>query len=310
MSAIGSDPSGANGSTPSGIASLAVYLSTDSGPFTLFASVTPSSPSFLFAGQVGNTYGFYSVATDVAGNVQPTPVAAQQTVQILSPMTVTSIGAVMPNPRNSRLVPTLTVTFSIPVNVSTFGASTLALFDNDNPVAINSSVSLSLVSGTTYDINGLAGFTTAEGNYKPDRQCGRHFPTCTAIPVAAPFDLVIDGHNRADEHGQHAAGPDHVHELQRLGDRQRPIGSNGSTPSGVTSITIYESTDSGPYSFFATVSPSSPSAPLQRPGWAHLQFLQRGNRQRRQRRIDTHRGRANRSDSPAVEYHLDRPGLA
>ncbi len=83
VSASGTDPNGSNGSAPSGIASFAIYVSTDNGLYTLFATVTPANPSALFTGQPGHTYGFYSVATDAAGNVQPRPTAAQQTVQIL-----------------------------------------------------------------------------------------------------------------------------------------------------------------------------------------------------------------------------------
>ena len=83
VSVSGSDPNGSGGSTPSGIASFALYVSTDGGPFTLFVTVTPANPSALFTGQAGDTYGFYSVATDNAGNVQPTPGGAQATVQIV-----------------------------------------------------------------------------------------------------------------------------------------------------------------------------------------------------------------------------------
>ena len=46
--------------------------------------MTPANPSALFTGQPGHTYGFYSVATDNAGNVQPTPTSAQATTQIVS----------------------------------------------------------------------------------------------------------------------------------------------------------------------------------------------------------------------------------
>ncbi len=86
VSVTGSDPNGSNGSTPSGVSSYAIYDSKDGGAFTLLASVTPPSPSAVFTGQAGHTYGFYSVATDNAGNVQPTPATAQATVQILSPL--------------------------------------------------------------------------------------------------------------------------------------------------------------------------------------------------------------------------------
>src|ERR1700728_4395531 len=77
VSVTGSDPGGSNGSSPSGIASYAIYDSEDKGPFTLFATATPSNPSAQFTGQAGHSYGFFSVATDNAGNVQSTPTAAQ-----------------------------------------------------------------------------------------------------------------------------------------------------------------------------------------------------------------------------------------
>ncbi len=41
VTASGTDPNGANGSTPSGIASFGLYVSEDGGPFSLFATVTP-----------------------------------------------------------------------------------------------------------------------------------------------------------------------------------------------------------------------------------------------------------------------------
>jgi len=66
----------------SGIASYDVYVSDNGGPFTLWQSDT-SATSATYTGQVGHTYGFYSVATDNVGNVQPTPAAAQATVQIV-----------------------------------------------------------------------------------------------------------------------------------------------------------------------------------------------------------------------------------
>ena len=67
----GSDP--AKGS---GLACFDIYISDNGGPFTLWQSaVTETSANFL--GVDGHTYGFYSVATDNAGNVQAMPAAAQ-----------------------------------------------------------------------------------------------------------------------------------------------------------------------------------------------------------------------------------------
>ncbi len=64
-----------------GIASYDVYVSDDGGPFTAFQTNTTAT-SATFTDLPGHTYGFYSVATDTAGNVQPAPTAAQATTQV------------------------------------------------------------------------------------------------------------------------------------------------------------------------------------------------------------------------------------
>lgn len=104
VSVTGNDPTGANGSTPSGIKSFAIYVSKNGGAYSLLATVTPGNPSTIFTGQAGNTYGFYTIATDNAGNVQATPGSAQQTVQILSALSVSSFTPVSPNPQFVCLV--------------------------------------------------------------------------------------------------------------------------------------------------------------------------------------------------------------
>ena len=101
---------GTDDSGGSGIASYNVYVSDDDGPPTLWQTATTQT-SATYTGQDGHTYAFYSVATDNAGNVQPTPAQTQTrtTVQALAP-TVT-IAAVTPTPRNGA-VSTLTLTLS------------------------------------------------------------------------------------------------------------------------------------------------------------------------------------------------------
>ena len=89
------DPHGANGSTPSGVASIAIYDSINGGSFTLFATVRPSDPSATFTGHAGNTYAFYSVATDEAGNVQPVPTEPQATITVANTPTSTPTATVV-----------------------------------------------------------------------------------------------------------------------------------------------------------------------------------------------------------------------
>ncbi len=164
VSVTGTDPAGSNGSTPSGIKSFAIYESKNGGTFTLLATVTPASPSTTFTGQPGNTYGFSSIATDNAGNIQATPSSAQQTVEILSALSVSSFTPVSPNPRNSY-VSSIDVTFSEPINTSSLTSGALTLTDDGGSNLINSGVSISLVSGDTYAISGLSGLTTGQGEY-------------------------------------------------------------------------------------------------------------------------------------------------
>jgi len=67
----------------SGIADYNVYVSDDGGAFTLFQANTTAT-SATFTGQVGHTYGFYSVATSNVGLTQPTPAGAQATTRIVA----------------------------------------------------------------------------------------------------------------------------------------------------------------------------------------------------------------------------------
>ena len=71
----------------SGIGSFTIYSSDNNGPFIWLT--TTSDTSTTFTGQPGHTYGFYSVATDNVGNVQPTPSAAQATTFVPFPSSIT-----------------------------------------------------------------------------------------------------------------------------------------------------------------------------------------------------------------------------
>src|SRR5262249_37690714 len=64
----------------SGIAAYDVFVAVDGDPFTLWQGHVTST-SAVYPGAPGHTYAFYSVATDRAGNAQPTP-AAQATTGV------------------------------------------------------------------------------------------------------------------------------------------------------------------------------------------------------------------------------------
>ncbi len=81
----------------------------------------------------------------------------------VNPFTITAISPVSPNPRNTP-VSTIDVTFSEPINLNTLTAG-LTLSDNGGSNLINGAVTVSLVSGSTYQLNGLAGLTAINGEY-------------------------------------------------------------------------------------------------------------------------------------------------
>jgi hypothetical protein len=254
VSVTGSDPTVAGG-TPSGIASYALYDSTNGGSFTLFTTVTPLDPSALFTGQVGNSYSFYSVATDNAGNVQSTPTTSQATVAIVRSLAVSLVGPVAPNTRNTS-VSSLDVTFSVPLNPVTFTDAALTLIDNGGENLITSAVTIALVSGSTYQINGLSGLTAANGNY-------------TLSVSAAAID---------DAYGNPGTGSlsaswlmdttPPTSKVSPLPAREASLtfpvsvtGSDGgSPPSGIASYDIYSSINGGAWKFWINVPASSPTA--------------------------------------------------
>ena len=79
--------SGSDGAGP-GIADYNVYVSDDGGANALWQSDTTQT-SATYTGQVGHAYGFFSVATDYLGLVQPTPAGVQA---------MTAIGNLTPPP--------------------------------------------------------------------------------------------------------------------------------------------------------------------------------------------------------------------
>ena len=64
-----------------GIASYTIYFRDNGGSDQLFLTNTTQT-SATYTGQAGHTYGFYSVATNKLGRVQPTPSAPQATTSV------------------------------------------------------------------------------------------------------------------------------------------------------------------------------------------------------------------------------------
>ncbi|MFL6209710.1 MAG: LamG-like jellyroll fold domain-containing protein [Pyrinomonadaceae bacterium] len=66
------------------VAAYTIYVSQNGGPFTPFLTNTTLT-SATFTGNFGATYSFYSVASDLAGNVEQVKTAAEATTTLVAP---------------------------------------------------------------------------------------------------------------------------------------------------------------------------------------------------------------------------------
>ena len=217
-----------------------------------FRSATTQT-SAVFTGQFGHTYGFYSVATDNVGNVEANPLAAEAQTKVV--MALLSIAPVSPNPRNTP-VSAVQVTFNEPINLSTFTAAGITLTDDGGANLITSAATTAFVSGSTYQINGLAGLSTGSGSYKL---------TVSTTGIADASGNL--GTNALSTWWLIDLTPPSS-KVSPIPERESsltfPVSVTGSDPgpdaSGIASFAIYVSTNGGSWTLWTTVPATAPSA--------------------------------------------------
>jgi uncharacterized repeat protein (TIGR01451 family) len=217
----------------------------DSATLTLTVNVTAP-----FGAVVANRAAASSTAydTNLANNTS-------NTIDTAVGLGVTSFAAVAPNPRNMA-VSSVDVTFNEPVNLATFTETALTLTNNGGANLISSAVSVSLASGSTYQINGLNGLTGRNGNY--------------VLTVNATGITDADGNQ-----GQNSVSTSWLMDtspptstISALPARETSLvfpvsatGSDAGSPaSGIAYYNIYLSTNGKPWSFWTSVAASSPTA--------------------------------------------------
>ncbi len=230
---------------------------TATGTATGVESPNPANLSGLLnlSGTTHTDPGTYTDTWTFAGNANYVSASGTVTDVIAPPLTVGSIAAVSPNPRNAA-VSSIDVTFNKPLNLSTFTASALTLTDNGNSNLITSAVTASLVSDSTYQINGLAGLTAAQGNYTL---------TVNAADIQDPNGNSGSGTLSTSWLMDATPPTSHVNALPvretSLSFSVSVTGTDGGDPpSGVALYDIYTSTNGGPWSLWTTVPVSNPTA--------------------------------------------------
>jgi RHS repeat-associated protein len=119
----------------SGVGFYDIYLSDNGGPFVPWLVGTPRTQG-VFGGNFGHTYAFYSVATDNAGNREPTPTAAQATTVADLPANVTHFRVVPPvQPVTAGTPFSVTVTVLDAGNNVVPGYSGTVTFASSDPLA-------------------------------------------------------------------------------------------------------------------------------------------------------------------------------
>jgi hypothetical protein len=146
---------GSDNSGGSGLATYSIFVSEDGGMFQPLLTGTKQT-STNFTGQSGHTYGFYSVATDSVGNVQPAPSAAQTTTRV---DTVAPTSSVKVLPIIS--LPSFTVTWSGQDDPGGSGLRYFDLYVSDNGGAFTLVPGLSHTTQTSTIFNGQINHTYA-----------------------------------------------------------------------------------------------------------------------------------------------------
>jgi len=133
----------------SGIQGFTIYVSDNGGPFSAFQTNTTAT-SATFTGQVGHTYGFYSIATDLVGNVEgPKSNAEATTTVTLPPACATDVSSSVSVTRAGYVFNFGTQRFYQTVTLKNTGGSTI-----NGPISLvldslSSNASLYNASGTT-----------------------------------------------------------------------------------------------------------------------------------------------------------------
>jgi hypothetical protein len=154
--------------TGSGVGSYTIYISDNGGAFTAWQTATTATNA-QYTGVAGHTYSFYSIATDLVGNVEAAKTLAEATTTVnLAPaatFSATSIafGSVAVG-SSANAVVTVTSTGGNPLTVTGFTLSDTVNFSQTNTCATALSTGQTCTVTVTFSPNASAstsGATTA-----------------------------------------------------------------------------------------------------------------------------------------------------
>jgi hypothetical protein len=154
--------SGTDEAGGSGVAFYDIYVSDNGVAYTPLLSHTILT-STQFTGTVGHNYSFYSVATDIANNVEAKPATADATTTVATGLTVASMSVVTPTSKHGT-VDSVKIIFSAAINSASLSIADLVLSRNGGGNLLTGKEKIT-GSGTTFTIQGLKKLTKTNGLY-------------------------------------------------------------------------------------------------------------------------------------------------
>jgi streptogramin lyase len=171
------------------ITSYTIYVSDNRGPFS--AWLTTSATQATYSGANGHTYGFYSIAKDLAGNVEAPKSAAEATTTVVIPPP-NPVSHVSPLPA-SESIANFPVQWSGTDNGGP-GIHTFTVYVSDNAGPFNPWLITTATQATYSGVLGhIYGFYSIATDWSGNQEPAKTGADATTYVAAAPGDLNGDG---------------------------------------------------------------------------------------------------------------------
>jgi RHS repeat-associated protein len=233
-----------NDGSGSGIATYSLYVSDNGGAFGLLLGNTTLT-STGFTGQVGHSYGFYSVATDNVGNRQVTPSQAQATTSVDSP---TAVALTSDHLLGSVYGQSVTITATVTANSTAAGTPTGTLQFQVDGVNLGAPITLQSGVATLAGVPFVAGSHNITASYVSNNLglFADGASASTLVQSVGQAPLTITGDNQSKIYG--AANPTLTFTLSGFVN-----GDTVSVVSGSPTLTTAAASGSGVGSYPITV---------------------------------------------------------
>lgn len=173
----------------SGVADYSIYVSDNGGPFTYWLIDTMTT-SGMYAGVVGHTYAFYSIADDFAGNEEAAKTSADTSTRVVASVVKTTTTLKISSANVSFGIPiTLTAAVAGPAGATAIPSGTVTFTSGSNVLG---TVSLDATGAASLMISPVVGTAsvTAKYNGTPAFSSSLASPISVTVSKAATTVLL------------------------------------------------------------------------------------------------------------------------